>query len=241
MQIIGLGLLILVIWFGFSDRPDTISAFDAHAMMVVLGGSLASIMVSSTAVTAFRTFAFLREIIPGAGVLRSGTLRLDAERVELLDLWLSGRRAAAVELAERSSFPAIQRMLDLVIDRAPDEATRNTFTELRHAELLYWQPAIGNWEVLAKLAPSYGMIGTIAGMIQLFQKMGQDDVNLGASISLALVSTLYGVAFGAGMAGPIGHFLRGQLDERLGAVERCEQTVAELIARSSRASRAAGA
>ena len=55
-------------------------------------------------------------------------------------------------------------------------------------------------------------------------------------LPLALLATLYGVAFGAGVAGPIGHFLRGLLDERLGALERCEQSVAELIARSARES-----
>ena len=57
-------------------------------------------------------------------------------------------------------------------------------------------------------------------------------MNLGAAMSLALLATLYGVAFGAGVAGPIGHYLRGLLDERLGVLERCEQSVAELIAKS---------
>jgi flagellar motor component MotA len=61
--------------------------------------------------------------------------------------------------------------------------------------------------------------------------MGAEGANLGASLSLALLATLYGVAFGAGVAGPLGHFLRGLLDERIGALERCEQSVAELIAR----------
>ena len=47
-------------------------------------------------------------------------------------------------------------------------------------------------------------------------------------------ATLYGVAFGAGVAGPIGHYLRNLLDERLGVLERAEQSVAELIARAGR-------
>ena len=96
------------------------------------------------------------------------------------------------------------------------------------------QPAVGNWELLSKLAPSFGMVGTITGMIQLFRNMGADSMNIGSAISLALLATLYGVAFGAGVAGPIGHFLRSLLDERLGVLERCEQSVAELIARSGR-------
>jgi flagellar motor component MotA len=80
------------------------------------------------------------------------------------------------------------------------------------------------------------MVGTITGMIQLFKNMGEDSMNLGSAISLALLATLYGVAFGAGVAGPIGHYLRSLLDERLGVLERCEQGVSELLAWSGRES-----
>lgn len=236
MQILGLLLLGFVVWFGFGERSDhTISAFDPHAAVVVLGGSLAAILVSSSAMTTFRTLLCLRELLPGLGALPRGTRTLDGERKQLVDLWRDGRRAQAVELAERSDHPPVRRMLDLVLNRAPEEATRAAFTELRHEEMSRWQPAVGNWELLAKLAPSFGMVGTITGMIQLFKGMGSDDVNLGASLSLALLATLYGVAFGAGVAGPVGHYLRHLLDERLGALERCEQSVGELVARSARA------
>lgn len=241
MQIIGLAILAFVVWYGFSDRGEAaISAFDFHAFVMVLGGSASAIMVSSTAVTTLRTILCLRETIPGLGTLAPANAALEEERTKLAELWREGKRAQAVELAERSAFPAIGRMLQLVLSRAPEEATRAAFTELRHAELSRWQPAVGNWELLAKLAPSFGMVGTITGMIQLFRNMGEDSMNLGSAISLALLATLYGVAFGAGVAGPIGHFLRGLLDERLGALERCEQSVGEMLALAGRDALVAG-
>ncbi len=84
------------------------------------------------------------------------------------------------------------------------------------------------------------MVGTITGMIQVFRSMGDESMNLGSAVSLALLATLYGVAFGAGVAGPIGHYLRGLLDERLGVLERCEQSVGGLIARAGRDASMAG-
>jgi chemotaxis protein MotA len=93
------------------------------------------------------------------------------------------------------------------------------------------QPAVHNWEMLSKLGPAFGMVGTITGMIQMFRNMSADNLNIGAAMSLALLATLYGVAFGAGMAGPIGHYLNNLLDERLGFYERCEKSVNELVAR----------
>lgn len=235
MQLFGLVMLVGVVAYGFGERPDqTISAFDSHAFVMVLGGSFAAILVSSSASTALRTIACLREVVPLVGALAPTTRAMEAERVELTRLWLDGKRAQAAELAQRSAFPATTRTLALVLSRAPEAATRSAFTELRHAELGRWQPAVANWEMLSKLAPSFGMVGTITGMIQLFQAMGEDDMNLGAAISLALLATLYGVAFGAGVAGPFGHYLRGLLDERLGVLERYEQSVAELVARAGR-------
>ena len=235
MQIIGLALLGFVVWYGFGERTSmTISAFDLHAFVMVLGGSFSAILISSTATNTLRTLLCLREIIPALGTLTPATEALEAERVQFSALWMEGKRSQAVELAERSDFPSIKRMLELVLARAPEESTRAAFTELRHAELSRWQPAIGNWELLAKLAPSFGMVGTITGMIQVFRSMGEDSMNLGSAVSLALLATLYGVAFGAGVAGPIGHYLRGLLDEQLGAIERCEQSVGGLVAQSGR-------
>lgn len=234
MQILGLILLVFVVWYGFDERDTTvISAFDLHALIMVVGGSTAAIMVSSTARTSINTLTALLEVIPGAARFAPATERLEAERVELSQLWLEGKRAQAAELASRSEFPVVSRMLDLVIERAPTEAIAATFIELQHREMSRWQPPVANWELMAKLGPSFGMVGTITGMIRMFQTMG-DGTNMGASISLALLATLYGMAFGAGLAGPIGHYLRNHLDERVGALERCQHTVAELIARSAR-------
>lgn len=232
MQLIGLALLAFVVWYGFLERePGAISAFDTHALVMVLGGSLAAVLISSSAITTLRTGALLRELVPGVGTLGAGTNALEAERKQIAELWLDGKRSQAVQLAQSSQFPAISRMLELVLARAPEEATESAFLDLRHAAMSRWQPGIANWELLAKLAPSFGMVGTITGMIQLFANLGE-DTNMGAAISLALLATLYGVAFGAGVAGPIGHYLRGLLDERIGALERCEKTVSDLIARS---------
>ena len=88
MQILGLALLAFIVWFGFGERTDTtISAFDTHAMVMVLGGSFAAILVSSTTINTLRTFSCLRELLPGLGTLRKGTTALEEQRMELVELW----------------------------------------------------------------------------------------------------------------------------------------------------------
>jgi chemotaxis protein MotA len=242
VQIIGLILLGFVIWLGFTGQGNSqvISAFDLHALTMVLVGSVAAVMVSSSHATALRTVLCLREIIPGLRFFGRTTREMEAERAELCDLWREGKRSQALALAEKSRFDTSKQMLNLLLDRAPEVATAKAFLELRHEEVARWQPAISNWEMLSKLGPAFGMVGTITGMIQLFRNMTADNLNIGAAMSLALLATLYGVAFGAGVAGPIGHFLNGLLDERLGFLERCEKSTNELVARTGGPARAVG-
>jgi chemotaxis protein MotA len=233
LQIIGIVILTLVVWFGFSDRTSgqVISAFDLHALVMVVMGSLAAVLVSSSRATALRTVACLREIVPGLRLFSKSTNEMEAERDQLYRLWREGKRASALSIAEKSRFPSVKEMVELIMNRSPEVASAKVFLELRHEEIGLWQPAINNWVMLSKLGPAFGMVGTITGMIQLFRNMSSDNLNIGAAMSLALLATLYGVAFGAGIAGPIGHFLNGLLDERLGYLERCEKSVNELVAR----------
>ena len=186
MQLVGLPLLIFIIWFGFSERDfDKISAFDSHALIMVLVGCLAAILSSSSAVTAWRTFSCLRELIPNAGILAAQTDALEQERTELRDFWLRGDRAPGAQpqskqrisctpKAHRSGGKARARCLD-----------RDSFYGA--ASCRAFQVATGclQLELLSKLGPSFGMVGTITGMIQLFKSMGTDNLNIGAAMSLA--------------------------------------------------------
>jgi chemotaxis protein MotA len=240
VQIIGLVLLGFIVWFGFKDRGNAqvISAFDAHALVMVVVGSCSAVLVSSSRATALRTVLCLRELIPGLKAFGRLTSEMERERDQFCTLWREGKRGQALALAEKSRFEAIRQLVDLILNRAPEAASAKEFLELRHEEISRWQPAISNWEMLSKLGPAFGMVGTITGMIQLFRNMSADNLNIGAAMSLALLATLYGVAFGAGVAGPIGHFLNGLLDERLGFLERCEKSANELIARGAGVPRA---
>jgi len=229
MQIFGIGILMAVIAYSFTEHDMThVSAFDPRALVIVLCGSLSAILAGSSRSGLVQTLLCVRELLPFAGTLERGTQKLEDERTRFAALWREGKRAQAVELAEASNAKPIRRMLELVLARSPHQQTETVFLEMRHDELNRWQPATRNWELLAKLGPSFGMMGTIAGMIQLFAHMGNDNLNIGAAMSLALVSTLYGIVLGAGIAGPFGHFLRGLLDRRLGALARCRQSVIEL-------------
>ena len=233
MQLVGFACLFAVVWFGFKDRSDAvISAFDLHALIMVVGGSFSAVIISSTPKDALMTLAGLGEFIPGVRRFSKRTSQIEKDRERLIVLWREGKRSAAFEVAESSKSPAIKKMLELILSRSRPAVSASAFLELSHQETKYWQPIVLNWEMLSKLGPSFGMVGTITGMVQLFKNMSAAGTNIGASMSLALLATLYGVAFGAGIAGPISHFLNGLLDDRLGVLDRCEKSVNEVVSRA---------
>ncbi|MCA9546615.1 MAG: hypothetical protein KC613_19555, partial [Myxococcales bacterium] len=149
MQLIGLVVLVAVVSFGFAprDMAGTVSAFDLHAFVVVIGGSAGAILTASSTRNSLWTLLCLRELLPGVGSLAKHTRRMEDERTRFAELWRDGKRAQAVELAERSQYAELRGMLKLVLARASHERTQTVFLELRHAALGFWQPPIANWEL----------------------------------------------------------------------------------------------
>ena len=48
-------------------------------------------------------------------------------------------------------------------------------------------------KTMASLAPAFGMVGTLVGLIIMLANMGDDPAALGAGLAIALTTTLYGV------------------------------------------------
>lgn len=50
-------------------------------------------------------------------------------------------------------------------------------------------------KVMGASAPAFGMIGTLVGLVVMLQNFGSDLSEIGTGLSLALITTLYGVVF----------------------------------------------
>ena len=172
------------------------------------------------------------------GVGREIALRLD-ERDEFLgdvDIRLLSRIR---ELAEVRSINCVDRVetAQRFLLRAARELSdaRNSTEFVRwatdeiEARRLRHQGVIGVWRSMAETAPAMGMIGTIIGLVQMFASM-DDPSKIGPGMAVAMLTTLYGIVLGPGIAAPIA----GRL-ESLSETELAWQTNAtkqlELLAR----------
>ncbi|MDR1748603.1 MAG: motility protein A [Spirochaetaceae bacterium] len=85
----------------------------------------------------------------------------------------------------------IKRGLRLVVDGTDGEVIRNLMeNELSQMESRHnvWISVINAW---ATLAPGFGMLGTVIGLIGMLMNL-EDTSSLGANMAVALVTTLYG-------------------------------------------------
>lgn len=71
------------------------------------------------------------------------------------------------------------------------------------------------FRTMAKLAPAFGIIGTLIGLISMMQAMGTDIEGLGPGMATALTTTLYGILFAHMIFLPIAIKVEKRIEERI--------------------------
>jgi chemotaxis protein MotA len=174
-----------------------------------------------------KTFLHLGEILPFGKKFQGETRRMEEERQKIESAWIEGRRGEVVQLGEQSQLVSTRMIVDQILQRASNDVIENRFLTLCHKVSDDREGAIHNWELMSRLGPSFGIVGTITGMVQMFKTFGTGG-NVGTTLSLALLATLYGIVFGAGVASPIMNFLQKIYHDRLNVIDRCQTTVKQL-------------
>jgi len=159
-----------------------------QSALVVLGGTLAGVMISYT-------FEDLKNI-PNLLKVAFQDDKMESEHVieNLVNFAEKARREGLLALeddAAEMDDEFLQKGIELVVDGTDPELVRNildtklTFLQERHAK------GKGIFVTMGQLAPAFGMIGTLIGLVQMLSQL--DDPNqLGAGMAVALITTLYG-------------------------------------------------
>ncbi len=161
---------------------------DIPSVQIVLGGTIAVIFVSHPlgrvlGVMGILKNAFLVKVLtPGQTITqlvgfaeqarREGILALEARSQEIDDDFLK----KGIQLAVDGTEP------DLIKDIL---STEISFIEQRH------KFGVNMLELAGSLAPAFGMIGTLVGLILMLGNMS-DTASIGPNMAVALLTTMYG-------------------------------------------------
>lgn len=115
--------------------------------------------------------------------------------------------------------PSLKRGLLLIVDGTDLEDIQ----ELLETEMYLYEKdrktEAGMWEALGGLSPTMGVIGTVMGLIHALGNASADPADLVASIAVAFIATLYGVAFANLLYLPVGSKIKIQAAEKVKEME----------------------
>jgi chemotaxis protein MotA len=190
---LGIGFFVLIVGIIISGGMGSLGGFvSIPSVFITIGGSFAAIMVSNTLA---RTLGLMK-------------IAMNATRVHPME---EGRVISMIvtfsEKARREGLLALEDDLDeledeflrkgiqLVVDGTDPEIIRNIMeTELNHMQARH-QDGIKIFEEWGALAPAFGMIGTLIGLIIMLANI-EDKTMIGPGMSTALITTLYGAVLG---------------------------------------------
>lgn len=196
--IFGLVLVIGAVMFA-TPKPEIY--LNLHALLIVLGGSIAAAFMgyhSKDVVSAFKAIVWM---VKKPKSTREG---LNTEIMRLIKWsYLVQQRGMPGLENEIKSVPVTDPMLrycmELVVTNHTSGELRTMMNTAVESDFEHKTAAVQVLKNMAASAPSFGMIGTLVGLIAILNQMGQGVENLtrviGEGMSLALVATLYGVFF----------------------------------------------
>ncbi|MGE0173749.1 MAG: MotA/TolQ/ExbB proton channel family protein [Oligoflexales bacterium] len=232
--LIGILMIVGVLVAALSARSGgPISFFDVHAGIVVFGGVLGALLIAIDAGSLMRMLKSLRELLPSASLLSRELFESKKGLEEIKAAWLAKQRGAVLGFADGGKTEELRATADMLLRRVSKSELREGFTNLRTSYMHRILPVIEGWELVGKLAPSFGMVGTVTGMVQLFRNMGH-NTDIGGAMAMALLATLYGIALGATVGGPMASRVNKQFNDRMALLDMMEQTTLALLTESKK-------
>ena len=199
--IIGLagGTILILLGCSGGSLSTLVGFFDLNSIYITVGGSLAAMLIN------FPLDQFTKAFKSVRWAFFARTFSLEEIINTLVRYAEKARREGLLALEDEiasSSDEFLKKGIQLVVDGTDPELVKNIleieigFLEERHNE------NNGFWEAWGSLAPSFGLIGTVIGLIQMLSRL-DDPSAVGPGMAVALLTTLYGALLAYFIFNPI--------------------------------------
>jgi chemotaxis protein MotA len=192
---------------------DLPALLNLPGLIMVVGGTLTATVVSRPLREVLAVFKGLRRM------LRDEPIDVEKEVGHLLNIahWYRlGNLAAAEQEIARVNDPLLRTGAQLVLDQEPIHDIVKTLqwriTGVRARE----HGEANILRTMANFAPAFGMLGTLFGLMQMLNGLGHAGLTqIGASMSFALITTLYGLVLANMVFKPLAMKLERRTQQRV--------------------------
>ena len=226
--VVSLAVMIVGMMFGTGSDgkmtllpPQIINFFDASSVFIVIGCTVA-IIVASFPPSQLK--AIPKHFKTLMNTKRYNPLSVIDELVELAQVARKNGLLALEEKGNQQSDPFFKQCIMLIVDNNEADQVREIMMNDIEQSSARHEAAAGMYDKGSSIAPAFGMVGTLVGLINMLKGMNMDSAegagNIGPAMGTALITTLYGCILAHMIFGPIANQLR-QRDE--------EETLCKLI------------
>lgn len=190
------GLIAVAIWLGGSPG----AFFDLPAILIVVGGTAAVTMISFSVEDVVRAQPMIARTLVSRIEDPAVTAR------QMIALAESARQKNPLQLQDilpgLARDPFLHRAVSLIVDGAPADEIERVMTYEMQATAARQATGAGILHRAAEVAPAMGLIGTLVGLVQMLGSL-DDPATIGPSMSVALLTTLYGALLANMMFAPL--------------------------------------
>ncbi|MFT6028350.1 MAG: chemotaxis protein MotA [Oleiphilaceae bacterium] len=180
------------------------SLFNGPAAMIVIGGTVAAIMLQTPFSMLKRGLIMLKWVfMPPYVSLEDGIEKVVSWSMRARKEGLLGLESAV----EKEDEAFAQKGLQLLVDGSEPEVIRNVLELDLVSKERYDLGSAKIYDGMGGYSPTIGIIGAVMGLIHVMSNLA-DPSSLGSGIATAFVATIYGVAFANLFFFPIGAKLK---------------------------------
>lgn len=187
------------------------------SFIVTFGGALFAVLMTADSFDDFQ-----EGLKSFATAFRKQSVPVYELAEEIFRLSETGRKEGLLALEEEAGkikFEFLKKAITLVVDGSDPELVRDILeSEMMHKEERN-RKNINFWQDFGAYAPAWGMLGTLLGLINMMKSMGSNVDAIGAGMSLALITTLYGSMLANWICIPVGRKLEKSSNEELLVME----------------------
>ena len=198
--------------------------FDAASIFITIGCTLFIVVASFPGST-------LKAIPKHFKIILNNKLFDPAGYIDqLVELAQIARKNGLLSLEEKAneqSDPFFKQAIMLIVDANDQDKVRGILENDIECMSARHEDAAALYDKASSVAPAFGMVGTLVGLINMLKSMnlsgdgGADS--LGTSMGTALITTLYGCLLAHAVFGPVAQLLRGRDSEEV----LCKQIIVE--------------
>jgi chemotaxis protein MotA len=202
-SLIGLLAGVVVVVFGIISGEQGLPALgnfgDVPSVIITLGGTMTGLLTSNALSDYINGFKSIGLVMKAQAIDEASVIK------KIIDLSNIARKEGLLQLEEAANELDDQFMkkgILLIVDGTEPDLVRAILeTELACVESRH-KKVMGFWDDMASMAPAWGMIGTLIGLVNMLVSL-DDPSSIGPNMAVALLTTLYGSIVANWLAIPV--------------------------------------